>query len=254
MKLSPVLLAALPLLCLSAQEPTLDQIVQKNLDALGGASALKAIQSVSMEARMEMQGGMMEAPMKMTLKRPNLVRNEIQLQGQAIVMAYDGAKAWMINPMMGSVEPKEMPANMASQVTQNTDVESVVGALAGFRNAGHKLELAGKDEVSGKPVYKVKVTRASGESQLYFLDATTWLPLKTVGTITQGGQSMEVETYASDFRKVGGLLLAHSTEQKVNGSTVVKMTITKYVINGSVDDAIFKMPAAAPAAPAAEKK
>jgi outer membrane lipoprotein-sorting protein len=245
MKLRPLFVAILPLLCLTAQEPTLDQIIQKNLDALGGAAALKAVQSVTIQARMQMQGGALEAPMTMTLKRPNLVRNEVTVQGQTIVMAYDGSKAWMINPMMGSTEPREMPASMASQVTQGTDVESVVGSLAGFRSAGHKLELLGKDAVGGKPVYKVKITRATDESQTYYLDAVSWLPLKTVSTVMQGGQTMEVETFAADFRKVNGLMLAHTTEQKLNGSTAVKMAVEKYTINGQIDDAIFRMPAPA---------
>jgi hypothetical protein len=35
-------------------------------------------------------------------KRPNLVRQEVQLRGQTMILAFDGVSAWTLNPFNGS--------------------------------------------------------------------------------------------------------------------------------------------------------
>jgi len=232
--------------CAPAQEITLDQILQKNTEALGGAEALKAVNTLQMEAKMVLQGGAMEAPMKLTVKRPNRVRTEIQVQGRPIIMAWDGSMGWMINPMMGSSDAQKLDETMTKQITQNADIEATLGSLAALKAGGHTLELQGREEVEGAPAYRIKVIRKSGDVQTYFISADTWLAVKTISKASQMGQELEVESVARDYKKVSGVTVAYATEQKVGGKVMMQMAVEKIDINSPVADEIFKMPAPAP--------
>ncbi len=241
-------LSSLLAACAPAQEVTLDQIVQKNTEALGGADRLKAVNTLVMEAKMVLQGGAMEAPMKLMVKRPNMVRTEIQVQGRPIVMAWDGSSGWMINPMMGSNDAQKLDDSMTKQITQNADIEGTLGSLSALKAGGHALELVGKEDVEGAPAYRIKVTRKSGDVQAYFISANTWLAVKTITKANQMGQELEVESLARDYRKVDGVMVAHATEQKVAGKVMMQMTVDRVVINSPMGDDVFKMPAPAPKA------
>jgi len=66
-----------------------DQIVQKHVEALGGAAKLNAIQSLVVTGTASILG-QTEAPITIQVKRPNMMRLEITFQGRKIVQAFDG--------------------------------------------------------------------------------------------------------------------------------------------------------------------
>jgi outer membrane lipoprotein-sorting protein len=226
-----------------AQDLTLDEILKKNEDVLGGAEVINKVQTLKMTIRMVVGGGQMEFPMTLISKRPNLVRSESTIQGKSIISAYDGTTAWMINPLTGSSDPQKLDEKMAANLG-SSDMDSSIGSLAALKAAGHTVELLGKEDVEGSPAYKIKLTRKSGLITTYFLDAGTFLPIKAITKVSQMGQEMEVEGFPSNYRKVGGIMFAHSMDGKVGGQSMMQMNFEKIEINVPIDDSIFKMPAA----------
>ena len=79
---------------------TVDEIVAKNLAARGGLDKLRGLQTMKMTGTINVQG--MDMPLTVMTKRPNLLFQEMTMQGQRMVSAFDGAKVWAINPMLGS--------------------------------------------------------------------------------------------------------------------------------------------------------
>jgi outer membrane lipoprotein-sorting protein len=239
-------LALLPftfLLAASAQEGGLsvDDIVKKNVDARGGIDKIKAIQSIKMSGKMVMGGGQMEAPMTLQMKRPSSVRIDMEFQGQAVVQGYDGETAWTINPFTGGAEAQKMSADEAGDLKENADME---GTLIDYKAKGHKIELAGKEDVTGKPAYKLKVAKKNGKTETIYVDAASFLEVKTVAMRKMMGNDVEMETFTTDYRPVGGVLMAFSIDSKAEGNSVMALTLEKVEANVPVDDALFKMPAA----------
>ena len=227
----------------AAQEAglTLDDVVKKSIDARGGLDKIKAIQSVKMTGKMVMGGGQMEAPMTMQLKRPSSMRIDMEIQGQKLVQGYDGTTAWMINPFTGGSEPQKMGADEAEGMTEGSDMD---GALVGYKEKGSKVTLVGKEDLAGKAAYKLKVEKKSGKTETIYIDATSFLEVKTVATRKMMGNDMELETFVSDYRPEGGIMMAHVIDSKSEGNSVMKLTLDKIETNAAVDDASFKMPAA----------
>jgi outer membrane lipoprotein-sorting protein len=228
---------------LAAQDLTLDQILAKHYTAMGGLDKIKAVNSVSMTSKMVMGGGQMEAPLTVKMKRPHMMRSDITLQGKVFVRATDGTTAWQINPFAGGDEPQKLSGAEADQLNDGADID---GTLVDYKSRGITVELIGKEDVEGSPAYKLKVTRNGGRIETNWLDASTFLAIKNSTKITQMGQEMEVESFPGNYKKVDGVMMPYSLDQKVNGRSMVQMTVEKVETNLALEDSIFKMPAPAP--------
>jgi outer membrane lipoprotein-sorting protein len=221
-----------------AQDLTLEQILKKNEEALGGAEAISKVQTLRITGRTA--AGEMEMQMTTSAKRPNLVRNDMTIMGYDAVSAYDGTTAWMVNGATGSTEPQKLEGSAAGNLI-NSRLESAIGVLAAMQAAGDSIELLGKEDVSGASSYKLKVKLKAGFESTYFLDATTFLPVKIIAKMPIMGQEMIGETYPKNYQKVGGILFAHTLEMNVNGQTL-RVTYDKVEVNAPMEDSIFKMP------------
>ncbi len=230
-------------------ELTVDQIVEKHTQALGGADKLKAIQTVTATGKAVLMGGQMEAPITLQVKRPTSMRMEMTMQGKSFVQAFDGTTAWMINPFIGSPDPQKSNDEDTKQARDDSDF--IDGSLVDYKAKGNTVELMGKEDVEGTAAYKLKVTKPSGTIEYVFLDAQTFLPVRSAGKRKQMGQEIEYESTPSNYKAVNGVMMPFSLSQKMNGKAMMELTIEKIEPNTPLDDAIFKMP---PEKPKEEKK
>jgi outer membrane lipoprotein-sorting protein len=217
---------------------TADQIVQKHIQALGGPAKLNAIQTLVVTGKATVLG-QAEAPLTIRIKRPNLMRLEMNFQGQKIVQAFDGVTAWTINPMIGS-EPKQSSAEDTRAAQESSDF--IGGNLVDYKTKGNTVELVDKEDIDGMAVYKLKITKKSGSVEYDYLDAMSFLPVKTEGKRTQLGQEIVYESKIADYKPVEGVLMPFSLTQLVNGRLAMQISIEKMDANTTLDDAAFKMP------------
>jgi outer membrane lipoprotein-sorting protein len=243
-----------PLLAFGQDKPelTLDQIVQKHIDALGGIDKLKAITTLSATGKATMQGGQMEAPMLMQMKRPSSMRMEITIQGKKIVQAFDGTTAWMINPMMGSDAPQKASDDDTQEMKDSADID--FSSLVNYKEKGNTVELVGTEDVEGNPTYKLKVTKKNGRVEYQYLDAKTFLPIKTTTKRKQMGTELEIDAYPSNFKPVNGVLFPYTVDQKLGGKSMIQLTLDKVDVNKPIDDATFQFPEKPKAEPKSEPK
>ena len=237
----------------AANAQTADELVAKNLKAKGGLDNLKAVQGMKITGRVTLPGagggGGMEIPMTIQTKRPNRFRQESEFQGQKIVVAFDGTKAWMINPMMGQ-GPQPIEGDRLEIVKQQADLD---GPLVDYKAKGTTIEVQGVETVDGKKAHKLKVTPKTGRPVTLYLDAETGLEAKTVmeapaDAAGPGAPAATLETVFSNYQAVGNLTLPHTIQQKANGQ-VLTIDIDKVETSAGIDDSIFAMPSAAASAP-----
>jgi outer membrane lipoprotein-sorting protein len=181
----------------------------------------------------------MELPMTIAAKRPNLMRQEMQIQDKRIVTAFDGQKAWMINPMMGTESPQELTGPQADMAKDQADFD---GALVDWKAKGHTVELVGLEEVGGVKAQKIKVTKKNGQVQYFFLNPDTGLEIKTTTEVQQGGTTMTVETELSDYRSVDGIMLPHALKTSINGTPTASIIVEKIELNAPLDESLFSLP------------
>jgi len=185
----------------------------------------------------------MEIQKTLWAERPNLARAETMMQGMLIVAGHDGTAAWMINPATGSSEPQRVDDSLMGSsgpsIFTSADISSLIGSLSGFKAAGHTVELLGKEDVAGSPTLKIKVTLKNGMATTYFLDAATFLPIKSSASARMA-QAIQGETRFSNYRKAGGIMFAHTIDAET-GAGSMHMEFEKFEINVPMDDSLSKM-------------
>jgi len=221
-----------------AHAESVDDIIAKNLEARGGADKLKNVQTLKMTGKM-MVGPGIEAPFTIEMKRPRRMRFEIVVQGMTIVQTVDGDTGWTIQPMMGKKDAERMSADDLKEAQDQADFD---GPLIDYKKKGYKVELAGKEKIEGTDAYKLKVTKKNGDIELIYLDAESFLEIKSEGKRMVRGAPVEFDSTTSDYKRVSGMMFPFSAEMGSKAEKA-KLSFTNVEVNGKVDDARFKMPA-----------
>jgi hypothetical protein len=222
-----------------AQTPTVDEIVAKNLAARGGLDKLRGLQTMKMTGTINVQG--MDMPLTVMTKRPNLLFQEMTMQGQRMVSAFDGAKVWAINPMLGP-GPRELTGQQADMIR---DQASFDGPLVNYKDRGDTLEMAGSADLGGAKVWKLKLTRKiGGRSMFIYVDADTGLEKQWSATVDQSGMTIDVDTVMLDYQPTPeGVLVARSMRTLVGGQQQGLLKVLTVEYNVPIEDAAFQMPA-----------
>lgn len=237
------------LFCVQASAQMVDELIKKSLDAKGGLQKVKAIKSTRLTAKIIQQG--LEIPLVIQQKRPRFVRVDVTFQGKTQTMAYDGESGWKSDPFQGSPDPEKIGGDDLKEAEEQSDLE---GPLVDYKDKGHKVELVGKEEVEGTPVYNLKLTLKNGDVRNIYLDAENYLELKVnLKRKTPGGE-VEIDQYVGNYKPVNGVMFPFALETKIKGQTVTQITIEKIELDVPIDDALFKMPAKAPEKPKTEEK
>lgn len=235
-------LAACALLLPAAPQDTpltADQIVEKHVAAIGGIQKLSAIHTLVVTGKASILG-QTEAPLVIQVMRPNRMRLEITYQGKKVVQAFDGTTAWTINPLVDP-NPRESSDDDTRAAQESSDF--IGGNLVDYKSKGNAVELVDREEIEGIAVYKLKITKPSGSMEYDYLDAKSFLPVKTEGKRIQFGHLILYESRIGDYKPVEGVLMPFSVKQLVNGRLAMLITIEKMDANVPVDVAVFQMPA-----------
>lgn len=222
-----------------AASQTVDEIIAKHIEAIGGLEKIRAVKTVRMTGKMTVGPGI-EAPVVMELKRPNAMRLDITVQGMVGSQAFDGTKGWSLMPFGGSKVPQEMAADEAKLAQEQAEID---GPLVDYKAKGNTVELQGKEKVEGSEAYKLKVTLKNGVVRTMYIDAEHFLQIKEEAKRTIRGTEVDSETIVGDYKEVGGMMFPHSIDSGQKGNPQrQKLVIEKIELNVPIDDARFKMP------------
>lgn len=219
--------------------PPLADILAKYHASKGGLEKWKSLQTQKMVGSAAAQG--IELSMVAYSKRPNLGRQEltITIPGQgdvSIINIFDGTKAWMINPMMGTDAPQEMPAGEAEAAKDQSDFD---GSLIDYAAKGFTVDVVGTVTVAGKSVHHLKITRPGRPTQHYYLDAANGTEVKIATEAGAGSPATEAEM--GDYRAVDGIMVPFAVKIMQAGQVQAELRITSIEFNVSVPDALFKV-------------
>jgi hypothetical protein len=225
-------LVTISLLFLSAfsiKAQTVDEIVNKHIDAIGGKEALLKVQSMVREGTLATNG--MEVGIKISQLQGKGFRNDISVMGMNGYQIATPIAGWSMMPFGGSTDVKEMTEVEVKEGASNLDCQS---SFLDYAAKGYTVELAGSEVVDGKDCFKLNVNRA-GKISNVFIDKSTFLISKTVGKRTVRGNEEDFEMSYSNYKKVDGIMVAHTLVRPEG-----EMTIEKVTINSTIDESIFK--------------
>ena len=222
-----------------AAQLSVDEIIAKHIEAVGGMDTLKAIKTVRMTGKMTVGPGI-EAPVVMELKRPGSMRLDFTVQGMTGTQAYDGKVGWALMPFQGSTTPQQMAGDELQMMAEQADID---GPLVDYKAKGNTIELLGREPVEGADAYKLRVTLKNGVVRTMYIDAEHFLQVKEESKRTIRGSEVEGETVLGDYKVVGGMMFPHSVDSGQKGNPQrQKIVVEKIEVNVPIDDSRFKMP------------
>jgi hypothetical protein len=223
--------------------PILDELVSKNIEAKGGADALRALQSLTLTGKMLVQQGQIQLKYMQTKKRPAEIRTEVTLQGMTQVEAYDGKEGWKISPFQGRKDPERMSADDIKSLMEDAEID---GPLVDWKAKQSTVDYLGTEDVDGTLAHKLKVVRKNGDVNFVYLDPDHFLEIRILTQRIKHGAQVEVETDLGDYEKINGVFIPFSIETGRKGDPdKQKIVIDKAEGNVPVNDAIFHFPATA---------
>jgi hypothetical protein len=242
--------AALLIICAApaAFPYTAAELAAKNVEAKGGLEKLRAIKSLRLEGKVLVNDDTLEFTSAILVKPPDSIRYEAAIQGLTQVQAYDGKQAWQINPFQGRKDPERLSADDAKGMGE--DAADFAGPLVDYEARGYKVEYLGTEDLDGAPALKLRVSRPNGDITFVYLDPDQFLDVRTVNRRIEHGVPHETITDYSDYEQVAGVYLPFAQDSWTKGTTAHQKTqIEKAEANVPIEDSVFRLPAAASAAP-----
>jgi hypothetical protein len=237
---SLLVVSLLPLLVLPARLTAQDPlppartIVDRHIEATGGRAALmkhtsrRAVGMISMPA----QG--VEGELEILAARPDLMRLRMTIPGVGEIQSgYDGRIGWTVNPLTG---PMLQQGKSLEQMKIDADFDSTLHSDKHFTS----LETIEKTAFEGRPAYKVRAVRSTGDEDFEFFDVETGLMLGAIVTRESPMGPVKATHVTSDYKEFGGTKIASKITQRLMGTEqIISITAVEF---DTVDKAAFVPP------------
>ena len=214
-----------------AQAQTVDEVIEKNITAMGGKEKLATLNSYKMEGFMSVQG----TDVGIVITRLHNVgsRTDIAVMGRENYQVTTPAKGIVFMPVFGQSEPGPMPEDQLKAWQPLLDLH---GNFVNYKEKGTQVELMGKETLDGTECYKLKASFKNGNTTNYFIDTKTYRLYKTTTMLMTNGTEVESFTIHTNYKQTAdGYWFAYTTTNS-RGQT----DYDKIETNIKVDESIFK--------------
>ena len=234
--------------------PSVDEILNKYAQAIGGEDAARKITSRIITATQDLPtaaGGRtpVQAQVEIYEKAPNLVLNLYHTDKFTISDGFDGTTSWAQNPR--GVVTTDSGIDLA-RARRNADFYLPLD----FKREYSRLSVTAKEKINDRDAYVLLgVIPGAGPDHLYF-DAETGLLLRRLTLQPTAVGSTPSQVDYDDYRDSGGVKMPF-TIRMTPGSAASVLAVTstlriqKVEQNAPVDDSKFVKPQSKPAAPPA---
>ncbi len=214
--------------------PSVDDILARSVEAMGGAAALNAVTTRIIKGTIDVggvsRGGSFEtygvAPGKiLTVMQPN--------SSSTIKLGFNGKTGWYLSD--GAVNA--LKGGDLAVLQREADFYAPLRTRINFA----KVTMPGMSKIGYRDVYVLDLEPAIGPAERMYIDAETYLPVRINTTRTVGRVKEPVEIYLDDWRAVDGIKYPFSTSQS-SPSLKLGFTVKEIRHNVPVDATMFEPP------------
>ena len=230
------LIAAPPL---AAQ--TVDEVVARHIEARGGQSRLKALQTIKITRTVATPFS--NVRVIVYRKRPQLFRVEqgpTDAGAPLVPRGINADAAW--DTAQGKVVTRS-EAEAAETRELDADFD---GFLVDWKEKGHAVTLDGKESLPWGEAYKLRMKTKSGAERVIYLDAKTYLERRQTGILKlPGGRQFNVVIDFDNYKEINGVKFPFDiTEDRTGKEPSLSYVIytEKIEANVPMDDGLFAVP------------
>lgn len=219
-----------------AGTPPADQILDKYIQALGGAARLAQLTSYTAKGTSHLFGEVQADPVEITAKAPNLLGTLVHQREGDLARTYDGRDAWVMLPL---TVVGEYPLN--ASMLEGAKLDAQLAFPGGLKQFFNNWRVSYPTSLDGHPVYVIQGTGASGLVATFYFDKQTGLLTRMVRYAASATGRVPTQIDFSDYRAVNGVMMPYKWVYGwVSGQE--EYALTEVQPNAPVDTAKFGKP------------
>ncbi len=216
--------------------PTVDEVLDKYAQALGGKAAIEKMSTLVIKGTVDVPSTGETGTMELYKKAPN---KEIQMistpSNGPTQRGFDGTAGWNWDPDSG---PSDMgPADLIAMKLESDFYRDIR-----LKELYPKISVKGKEKVGNREAYVMEAPRQDGSVEKMYFDTQSGLLVQseTPMEVPDEGKTV-VNAQYEDYRDVEGIKVPFTVRQtSAYFDYVIKLREAKY--NAPIDDAKFKKP------------
>lgn len=215
--------------------PSLDSVLQRYVDALGGKDALAKATTRVFKGKVDLIGVSRGGQLEGYQKAPNRSLMVINLQTLGVIkQGFDGHAGWYFTNQTGT-------RNMKGQELAAFVADADFYRDLKFRELYPAAKLIGKTKSGFRELYVVQATPRDGGVEYFYFDVESGLLFRRDATRQTSEGTIRAEMYFGDWREVDGIRMPFSITQSM-GKATLAFTIEEVKHNVPVEEAVFRRP------------
>jgi hypothetical protein len=216
--------------------PTVDQILDKYVQAIGGKAAVQRLTSIVMKGTFEVPAFGASGTVERYSKAPNKLAIVVEIGGFGTVQnGFNGTAGWSQDPQNGM-------RDLSGKELAQTKLEADIYRDIKLKEIYPKMAVTGKDKVADHDAYVIEASSPeAGSAKLYF-DAQNGLLVRTDSVNFAAGEEVPTQTFLEDYKAFDGLKFP-TTIRQTNPNISFTMKFTDVKSNVPVEDSKFNKPA-----------
>src|SRR5690554_536973 len=205
---------------------TAQTVIKNYIDAIGGESKLKAVKSMSVEAKGSMQGMEISMVHKQTSKGQSLM----SMTGMGMELMKQ-----VVTPTMGYMTVQGQRQELEGEQLKEAQKSAVIFSELKDMEEAASFELTGIETFEGEDVYVLK----KDKSTVYY-STGSGLKIASTETVEAQGQSFEMTSSYGDYQEVKGIKIPYTVSVPLAPGMSVEFKVSDAKIDEGVTDADFK--------------
>ncbi len=149
---------------------SLDEIIERNTDSIGGRAAIEAIQSIQID--LHIKDPSFEVDGTYYAARPGKMRIDVSAEGKHVFTeAFDGQSGWQWE---GKGEQKPATEKATAALRHGVELPGKLFGLHEVKARGHRMKSIGREQIDGVNYYVLQLILNDGCAVSLYVDPDTW--------------------------------------------------------------------------------
>ena len=219
-----------------ANQPSVDQIFDKYIQALGGSQRLAGLTSYIAKGTGQLFGEEKMYPVEIHAKAPNQLAMIVHETEGDLARTFDGRDAWVMLPL---TVIELYPLNASA--LEGAKLDGELSFPAGIKQSLNNWHVTFSATLDGRDMYVVQASGGSGMVATLYFDKQTGLLKRAIRYANSAMGRVPTQWDYSDYRPVAGVMIPFKfTYAWISGRE--EYTLTDVQPNASINAAVFGKP------------
>jgi hypothetical protein len=225
----------------ASDSASLEEIIQRNTNAIGGRKAIEAVHSIRID--LHIKDPSFEVDGTYYAARPGKMRIDVSADGKHVFTeAFDGQNGWQWE---GKGQQKPATEKAAAALRHGIDLPGKLFGLHELTARGHHIKSSGREQIDGINYHVLQLVLSDGYTFSLYVDPNSWFVTRRRDVrplhVDVDPAPTTIEQVSSDFRDVNGVKFPFATTETdlTTGKLLESTVVNNVTINPKLVPTFF---------------